>query len=221
MPSKITTPIIIRLENDIIAQLDTLAAQQSISRSAITRSALAAGLEALQRPVQQEPRVVRKIGRRSAKAKPQDQQQTDTLSLASIEEVLPSTAPASLVAPAVTSKAKRKAPRAKRAAAGDPLTPEFDLAAFAVQVLEAAKRTKTAGRFGNDRVFINHVWRQFKREQHPKGMDLEAFKQRLVEANRRRYLSLACADMAPIHDQADVKESEIHYRSATFHFVCI
>ncbi len=63
--------------------------------------------------------------------------------------------------------------------------------------------------------------RQYKREQKPKGMDLEAFKQRLVEANRERYLSLVCADMAPTLDQKDVKESEIRYLSATFHFLCI
>jgi hypothetical protein len=51
-------------------------------------------------------------------------------------------------------------------------------------------------------------------------MDLEAFKQRLVEANRERYLSLVCADMAPVLDQKDVKESEARYLSATFHFLC-
>jgi hypothetical protein len=91
---------------------------------------------------------------------------------------------------------------------------------FAARVIEAAQRTKT-GRFGDDRVFINHVWRQYKREYRSKGMDLQAFKQRLVEANRERYLSIVCADMAPVLDQKDVKESEIRYRSATFHFLCI
>jgi hypothetical protein len=91
---------------------------------------------------------------------------------------------------------------------------------FAAQVLEAAGRTKT-GRFGDDRVFISHLWRQYKREQRPKGLDLAAFKQLLVEANRERYLSLACDDLAPVHDQKDIKESEIRHLSATFHFVCI
>jgi len=222
MPSTKTTTLLVRVENDIIAQLDTLAAQQSISRSAITRSALAAGLEALQalqRPVQQEPRVARKIGRRSARAKAKDQQTAaPSVAPASLAPAAPLDPPSFAAAERTTPKSK--APRAKRAAAGNPPTPEFDLVAFAAQVLEAAQRTKT-GRFGNDRVFISHVWRQYKREQRPKGMGLEAFKQRLVEANRGRYLSLACADMAPIHDQADVQESEIHYRSATFHFVCI
>jgi hypothetical protein len=94
------------------------------------------------------------------------------------------------------------------------------LVSFAAQVLEAGQRTKT-GRFGKDRIFISHVWRTFEREQQPKNMDLDSFKQRLLEANRERCLDLVCADMAPMLDQADVKESEINYLSATFHFLCL
>jgi hypothetical protein len=47
------------------------------------------------------------------------------------------------------------------------------------------------------------------------------FKALLLEANRQRLLSLACADMAPIHRPSVVKESEINHLSATFHFLCV
>lgn len=122
-------------------------------------------------------------------------------------------------ASARNARGKRKS-RAKRAEAKAPPEARRDLLTFAGQVLEAAQSTKS-GRFGDDRVFINHVWRQYKREQRPKGMDLEAFKQRLLEANRQHYLSLIRADMAPYLDRKDVQESAIRHLSAEFNFVCI
>lgn len=204
MPSKITTPIIVRLENDLIAQLDALATEQGGSRSAIARAALTAGLETLQRPMQRAPEATRKAGGRGTRVKPQDG---------------PEAGQAELAAAKSTSRGK-KPERAKPAAAEALQEAEADLVTFAAQVLEAGQRTKT-GRFGDDRVFISHVWRQFKREHKPKGMDLEAFKKQLVEANRERMLSLTCADMAPQLDQKDVKESEVRYRSATFHFLSL
>lgn len=90
---------------------------------------------------------------------------------------------------------------------------------FAQAVLHSARRCKT-GRFGQDRLFINHAWRQYTKELYIK-MSLEEFKHKLLEANRGRYLSLVCADMAPRLDQADVQQSEIRHLSATFHFLCV
>jgi predicted transcriptional regulator len=174
MPSKITTPIIVRLDNDTIARLDRLAAQQSRSRSAVARTALEAGLEMLQRPAPQEP----KTGRRGAKDKA----------------------------------------RAKGATAEAPPAAELDLVTFAAQVIEAAQRTET-GRFGKDLVFINHVWRQFEREHKPEGMDLEAFKRHLAEANQGRFLSLAPAGGARKRERKDVEESEARRGADTFHLV--
>jgi hypothetical protein len=101
-----------------------------------------------------------------------------------------------------------------------PKAPATDLKAFAQEVLEAARTSRT-GRFGEDRVFISHVWKQFKRVHPSSSLDAESFKARLVEANRARFLSLACADMAPMLKASDVKASETRYLSATFHFVCI
>ena len=172
MPSKVTTPVIIRLENELILALDALAKEQGSSRSSAARAALAAGLEALKKPQQQKSA----RGRKKAPAKGSE----------------PESAP------------------------GAP----FDLVLFAAQVMEAAKRAET-GKFGEDRIFINHAWRQFEQDAEPEGMDLRLFKQRLAEANNQRYLSLVCADMAPMLEQKDVKESETRWLSATFHLLCL
>jgi hypothetical protein len=197
VPSKITTPVIIRLENEIIAELDSLAEAQSLSRSAVARSALAAGLETLRKPAKREP----ERARRGAKAAPKK---------AAAPPVRNAPASAAKQAPAA------KKPPATKVSSG----PSPELIDFAARVIQAGQRSKK-GRFGEDRILINHLWRQFKRDYKPAGMDLEGFKQQLLEANRERCLSLVCADMAPLLDQKDVRESEIRYLSATFHFLCI
>jgi hypothetical protein len=85
----------------------------------------------------------------------------------------------------------------------------------------ASARRCRSGRFGEDRLFVSHLWRQFKRDQQPRGMTFEGFKQQLLDANRARYLSLVCADTAPLLPQKDVRESAIRFRSSTFHFLCL
>ena len=52
-------------------------------------------------------------------------------------------------------------------------------------------------------------------------MDLDAFKERLAEANNARLLDLSRADLVQAMDPEDVRESEVHYLNATFHFVRI
>jgi hypothetical protein len=94
------------------------------------------------------------------------------------------------------------------------------LRSFAYWVMQCAQRCRT-GRFGEDRLFISHAWRQYRRDQRPRGMTLESFKLQLLEANRARLLSLVCADMAPFLNPVDVRDSEIRYLSATFHFICL
>ena len=120
------------------------------------------------------------------------------------------------------AKAEAKGPKKGRKAAVAATEPAqtFDLVLFAAQVLEAGKRSET-GKFDEDRIFINHVWRQYEQDAEPENMDLRTFKQRLAEANNQRYLSLVCADMAPMLDQKDVKESETRWLSATFHLLCL
>ena len=171
-PSATSVSVGIRLNNELIAQVDELVTEGvAESRSALVRQAVELGLAQLGK---QQTR--RKASGRHKKA------------------------PAAALEPA------------EPAAAG--------LKLFAYWVLESAKRSKT-GKFGDDRIFISHAWKQYKRDQKPKGMDLDGFKERLVEANRERFLSLVCADMAPMMDPTDVRESETHYLLATFHLLCI
>jgi hypothetical protein len=109
---------------------------------------------------------------------------------------------------------------AEQSGNGKPQAPATDLEAFAQDVLDAARTSRT-GRFGEDRVFINHVWKQFKRVHPSSGLDAESFKARLVEANRARLLSLVRADLAPMLDPRDVQASETRYLSTAFHLLCI
>lgn len=93
---------------------------------------------------------------------------------------------------------------------------EEGLSAFAERVLQVA-RGSTAGRFGDDRVFISHVWRAM---QAP-GLDEQAFKRRLIEANQKRLLSLSRADMVELMDPSELSASETRHLGATFHFIAL
>ena len=95
-----------------------------------------------------------------------------------------------------------------------------DIKHFAGQVIEAARRCPPDGRFGENKVFISHIWRQMN---HPAGepLDLSRFKQRLLEANRDGLLQLSRADLVEAMDPVDVRESSTVYDNATFHFVRI
>jgi hypothetical protein len=101
-----------------------------------------------------------------------------------------------------------------------PSAPPLDLVAFARRVVEAAQ-SSPSGRFGDNKVFIAHVWRALRDQPSFVGIDLEGFKQRLTEANHARLLDLSRADLVEAMDQEDVRQSEVAYRGATFHFVRI
>jgi hypothetical protein len=93
-----------------------------------------------------------------------------------------------------------------------------DLTAFAGQVIEVARRCPAAGRFGDSKVFISHVWRQMN---GPSGgpLELGEFKKRLLEANRDGLLQLSRADLVEAMNPVDVSESSTVYDNATFHFI--
>lgn len=95
-----------------------------------------------------------------------------------------------------------------------------DIKQFAEHVIDAARRCPPAARFGENKVFISHVWRQMN---HPTAhhVDLSRFKQRLLEANRDGLLQLSRADLVEAMDPVDVRESSTVYDNATFHFVRI
>jgi hypothetical protein len=98
--------------------------------------------------------------------------------------------------------------------------PEFDLAAFA-HTVKAAGRDCPSGRFGDNKVFISHLWRYLRDEPGMPRLDLPAFKRRLAEANAAGLLTLSRADLVQVMDPADVTESETPYLNAVFHFVLV
>lgn len=96
----------------------------------------------------------------------------------------------------------------------------FDLTDFANTVKSAARKCPT-GRFGDNKVFISHVWDQLRDEPRFTPLGLGGFKAKLVEANRADLLTLSRADLVQLMDPADVRESETTYLTATFHFILI
>jgi len=97
---------------------------------------------------------------------------------------------------------------------------ELDLASFAEQVKSVAC-TCTTGRFGDNKVFIAHVWRALQGTPLFQSMDLAFFKERLASANNARLLDLSRADLVQAMDPNDVRQSELRYFNATFHFIRI
>ncbi|MBN9687553.1 MULTISPECIES: hypothetical protein [unclassified Corallococcus] len=91
-----------------------------------------------------------------------------------------------------------------------------DAASFAKNVLRVA-RTLPTGRFGDDKVFISHVWKAMQ----PGWASRESFDSALLEANRKRHLTLTRADLVSVMNPADVAESEVRFYGATFHFVVV
>lgn len=77
------------------------------------------------------------------------------------------------------------------------------------------------GRFGDRKVFIAALWRQLRTSPAFEGMTLPEFKERLVEANQKRLLVLARADLVSAMDSKEVAESEWEApdRSRSYHFV--
>jgi hypothetical protein len=96
----------------------------------------------------------------------------------------------------------------------------FDLPTFA-RTVQAAARNSPAGRFGDNKVFINHVWRQLRNEPSFPHLDLAAFKNALAEANHAGLVRLSRADLVQVMDPADVQESETRYLDAVFHFILL
>jgi hypothetical protein len=94
----------------------------------------------------------------------------------------------------------------------------FDLADFASRVWAAARASQT-GRFGDNKVFISHVWRALQNESAFPDMTESEFKTRLTEANHAGLLSLSRADLVEVMDPAEVQASETRYLHAVFHFI--
>jgi len=117
-------------------------------------------------------------------------------------------------------------PRLPAAAAGSSVvattTPSspLDLETFAVRVREAARLSPT-GRFGDNKVFVVHVWRALREDPVFAALGFDGFKRTLAAANNARRLDLSRADMVEAMNPEDVALSRVFYFGAEFHFVRI
>lgn len=94
-----------------------------------------------------------------------------------------------------------------------------DLQFFAKEVKKATK-TSPSGWFGDKRVFINHVWFNWLEiTSIEEDVSLSDFKELLIKAHRKGYLSLSRADLVEAMDPVDVKASTAKYMGATWNFV--
>jgi hypothetical protein len=109
-------------------------------------------------------------------------------------------------------------PPGDSAAIALPSSPPPDLAQFARAVLAAARHCQS-GRYGDNKVFVAHVWTALQHDPGFEEMDLDAFKARLAEANNARLLDLSRADLVQAMNPQDVQNSEVSYMNATFHFI--
>lgn len=94
----------------------------------------------------------------------------------------------------------------------------LNLEHFANQVMQSAKHCET-GRFGDNKIFISHVWRQMELDGGTFGLDLQQFKHYLALANNKDLISLSRADLAYAMDQNAVSASETPYLNSFFHFI--
>ncbi len=99
-----------------------------------------------------------------------------------------------------------------------PTDSAFDLVTFSRQVNHAAGLVEQP-RYGESKVFIQHVWDIFRKQSDGSEWTLSEFKQRLVEANRENLLTLSRADLVGAMDQQLIGASEIRLPHATFHFI--
>jgi hypothetical protein len=93
----------------------------------------------------------------------------------------------------------------------------LNLQNFAGRVRELAQ-TSSTGKFGDNKVFLSHVWQRFQSEGG-NGMSRAEFDRRLVEANQENLLTLSRADLIGAMNPEDVSESEIRLSNSTFHFI--
>ena len=96
----------------------------------------------------------------------------------------------------------------------------FDLEMFA-NTVKAVARTSPTGRFGDNKVFISHVWRQVRHEPQFAPLGLDGFKAKLVEANRENLLVLSRADMPEVLPPSDLDDSETTYQNTVYHFILL
>ena len=101
-----------------------------------------------------------------------------------------------------------------------------DLSDFAATVAELAHEIDAdptpeglaRGRFGDRKVFIAAIRRGLRGTRYGR-LPRETLDELLIESMRQRLLQLARADLVAAMDPAEVRDSEIRYLNASFHFV--
>jgi hypothetical protein len=102
----------------------------------------------------------------------------------------------------------------------EPAAEPMDLQTFAELVRTLAPSAPT-GWTGDDLLLISHVWNHVHGRPEFQAYDNASFKEKLVEANRARLLTLSRADLIQALDPQDVRESEVSYLDSVFHFLKI
>jgi hypothetical protein len=96
---------------------------------------------------------------------------------------------------------------------------KVDQGARFVEELREIARHARVGRFGSNKVFIGHVFREMRRRFTE--LSRESFEKQLIEAHTRHQLTLARADLVEAMNPEDVRESEVRHLNSRFHFVRI
>lgn len=94
----------------------------------------------------------------------------------------------------------------------------LDLKDFAAIALKTARACPT-GRFGDYKVFINHVWERLKDDPRFAQFGFADFKAKLVEANRAELLSLVPADLNQAFSEPDLVAAATKQLNSTYHLI--
>ena len=94
----------------------------------------------------------------------------------------------------------------------------LSLEEFAKIVLETARQCEGLTP-SDDKIFISHVWNKLANHPQIGPFGLDGFKTKLVEASRKRLLTLIRADLMQFMDEQDVFMSKVTDQNATFHFI--
>ncbi|MCX4239483.1 hypothetical protein [Paraliomyxa miuraensis] len=100
-----------------------------------------------------------------------------------------------------------------------PATPMMRMGPWVGEIQTVANRMGDEGRHGDDFVLISAVWKAVKDQPLLAGPSLDAFKARLVRANRDGLLRLHGADPKRAMDPERARESEIRDGNATLHVI--
>jgi hypothetical protein len=86
-------------------------------------------------------------------------------------------------------------------------------------IVRGLARDERSARFGRDKVFISSLWERAREVAELQTLDEASFKARLIDAHRDGLLRLSRADLTSAMSPSMVRDSEVPYLNAVFHFV--